>query len=79
MEHIRLFNNQDTYKNKTIESKANYALVAYSNSIHSVTKLKQLEITTGHLDSNSIFNLDTENKLINKYITVHKNKMKIIY
>lgn len=71
--------NQELYKNEPIEIKVNYALLAYNNTIHSVTKLKPFEITSGHLNLNSPFDIELNNQLINNYIENHKGKMKILY
>lgn len=79
IEHIRLLNNQKLYKTEPIEIKVNYALLAYNNSIHSVTNLKPYEIITGHLDTCSPFNIEIEQQLINNYISEHKNKIQLLY
>lgn len=79
IEHIRLLNNQKEYKNDDIECKINYALLAYNNSIHTITKLKPYEIITGHLETNSPFDLEVNTKLINDYTSNHRDKVKILY
>lgn len=79
IEHIRLLNNQNEYKTENIENKVNYALLAYNNSIHSVTKLRPYEIVTGHLETESPFDIDIDTQLMNNYISNHKDKMKILY
>lgn len=79
IEHIRLFNNQNLYKNEPIEIKVNYAILAYNNTIHSVTNLKPYEITTGHLETESPFNLEIDQQLVNNYISSHKEKIKLLY
>lgn len=79
IEHIRLFNNQKTYKNEPIEIKVNYAILAYNNTIHSTTNLKPYEIINGHLENNSPFNLDLEKQMLSNYISEHKDKMKLLY
>lgn len=79
IEHIRLLNNQDNYKKEPIEIKVNYALLAYNNTIHSVTNLKPYEIITGHLGTESPFNVEIDNQLVNNYVISHRDKMKILY
>lgn len=79
IEHIRLLNNQDEYKNDPIEIKIDYALLAYNNTIHSTTNMKPYEIVTGHIGASSPFNIDIENQLINNYIENHKEKVKLLY
>mgnify|MGYP002775336074 CR=1 FL=1 len=77
IEHLRLLNNQEEYKNESIEIKVNYALLAYNNTIHSATNLKPYEIVTGHLETDSPFNIKLENQVTN--IEKHKDKVKIMY
>nr|CAH7734904.1 unnamed protein product [Callosobruchus chinensis] len=79
IEHLRLLNNQIEYKNEPIETKVNYAILAYNNTIHSVTNLKPYEIITGHLNTESPFNLDIDKQLMNNYVYSHKEKMKLLY
>lgn len=79
VEHIRLLNNQKQFKTQPIDNKVNYAILAYNNSIHSVTKLKPNEILFGHLESNDPFNIDLNQKLLNNYIASHKEKMQLLY
>ena len=75
IEHLRLLNNQEEYKNKSIKIKVNYALLAYNNTIHSATNLKPYEIVTGHLETDSPFDIELENQVINNYIEKHKDKV----
>nr|CAH7755026.1 unnamed protein product [Callosobruchus chinensis] len=79
IEHIRLLNNQAEYKTESIETKINYAILAYNNTIHSVTKLKPYEIITGHLDTSSPFNIDVDRQIMNNYLSNHKEKLKLLY
>lgn len=79
IEHIRLLNNREEFKGDSIETKVQYAIIAYNNSIHSVTKLKPFEIIHGHLDPYSTFNIDIEKQLLNNYIYQHREKIKILY
>lgn len=79
IEHIRLLNNQDEYKNDYIEHKVDYALLAYNNTVHSVTNLKPYEVITGHLKTESPFNIDIDQRLMNNYILNHRDKIKLLY
>lgn len=56
-----------------------YAILAYNNSVHSSTKMKPIEVITGHLDNNTLLDLNIEKQLINNYTENHKDRMKIIY
>jgi hypothetical protein len=66
-------------KKDDIESKVNYALLAYNNSIHSVTKLTPLEIINGHINNNSPFEVDLESQIVNNYMEEHREKVKLLY
>lgn len=79
IEHIRIFNNRDEFKTETIESKVKYAVIAYNNSIHSVTKLTPLEVLYGHIESNPILEIDIQNRFINEYVNNHKEKTKRLF
>lgn len=56
-----------------------YAVLAYNNTIPSVTKLTPFEILTGHINSNSILNVDLETQITTNYITNDKRKTNILY
>lgn len=61
-EHIRIFNNREEFKNKSIENKIKYALVAYNssiNNIHSVFLLFPFEIYE-HVNPNSLLEVDAQ-------------------
>ena len=79
LEHIRLFNVQDTFKNENIITKVNYAILAYNNTRHSVTKFTPFEIINGHLEINNPTNIDIEHQLINQYNQSHHDKIKLLY
>lgn len=79
IEHVRLLNNQKEYSKDSIETKVNYALLAYNNSLHSVTKLTPAEIISGHLNVESPFNINLDQQLVNNYIENHKNKTRLLY
>lgn len=79
IEHIRLLNLQNEYKKDPIEQKVNYALLAYNNTVHSVTKLKPFEIITGNICNNSALDIDIEQQLVNDYVSKHKEKIKLVY
>uniref|UniRef100_A0A6P7HBT0 Uncharacterized protein LOC114348839 n=2 Tax=Diabrotica virgifera virgifera TaxID=50390 RepID=A0A6P7HBT0_DIAVI len=42
-------------------------------------KMKPHELITGHIDSNSPFDINIEQQILNNYISNHKEKMKILY
>nr|CAH7733080.1 unnamed protein product [Callosobruchus chinensis] len=79
IEHIRLMNNQQEFKNEPIDSKLDYAVLAYNNTIHSVTNLKPYEIITGHLDTQSPFDMTIDQILMNNYVSKHREKVKLLY
>ncbi|CAB0012285.1 unnamed protein product [Nesidiocoris tenuis] len=57
----------------------NYALIAYNNSVHSVSKLTPFELLYGHLNSKSMLDLDLDYTLANNYLSQHKDKVKALY
>lgn len=56
-----------------------YAILGYNNSIHSVTKMKPLEIITGHLEVNDPFNVKLNKDFMTDYILQHKKKLNLMY
>lgn len=64
IEHIRLFNQQENFKNNSIEEKVNYAVLAYNNTNHTTTKLKPIEIINGHLETNSPLDIDLDKQVL---------------
>lgn len=79
VEHIRVFNNRDEFKSEPISTKVKYAILAYNHSIHSVTKLRPIQVITGHFDSKEPIIAEIEQKLASNYINSHKDKMKMLY
>lgn len=79
IEHIRILNNRENFKNESIETKVKYAIIAYNNSKHTVTKLTPFEIINGHLDNNDQFNINIEQHLISQYNQQHRDKTKLLY
>lgn len=79
IEHIRLLNNQTEFKKDNIMKKVKYAIIAYNNSIHSVTKLTPCEVLFGHINSNNLLDIDIENQYANDYVLSHKEKTKKLY
>lgn len=79
IEHIRLFNLQENFKNELIKDKVNYAILAYNNTNHSTTNLKPVEIINGHLDTNSPLDIELEKQIMQDYIQKHKEKTKLVY
>lgn len=79
IEHIRLFNNQDAYKKDSISNKVRLAILAYNNTIHSITKLKPIDLINGHISNETPFAIDLEAQILNDYINTHKEKTKLLY
>ncbi|KAL1448524.1 hypothetical protein WDU94_006581 [Cyamophila willieti] len=79
IEHIRVFNNRDEFKSEPIFIKIKYAVLAYNHSIHSVTKLRPIQLVTGHFDSTEPVAVDLEQKLASNYLNSHREKMKIVH
>ena len=77
IEHLRILNQNKTFKELRLKERVNYALIAYNNSIHSVTKETPLNILLGHLKLNN-FQL-TEETIVDSYIQNHKEIMEEIY
>lgn len=78
IEHIRLLNNNEIFKTSSIRQKVNYAIVAYNNSIHNITKLKPIEIITGHLNKDTPLDIDINKQVINDYISSHRERVKLL-
>lgn len=78
IEHVRLLNTRGFLKTP-ISHKIVYAILAYNNSLHSVTKLKPIDIINGHITENSPFNLDIDKILINDYVNDHKERSRLLY
>lgn len=79
IEHVRLLNNKIGYQGVSPRVKVLYAVLAYNNTIHSVTKMKPMEVITGHLTNTNPFDIDLEKQILTNYINDHKERSKIIF
>lgn len=79
IEHIRLLNNRQEFKNDPISTKVKYAIIAYNNTTHSATKLKPMDVINGHFEPNDPFEMDIEKMLCTSYVSEHKSKLKHVY
>lgn len=68
---MRLLNTQN-FKSVNIKIKILYAVLAYNNSIHSVTKFKPIDLINGHIAIDDPFNINTEQVLLNDYVENHR-------
>ena len=78
-EHLRLLNNRKEFSCDSTVSKVKYALIAYNNSIHSSTELTPFEVLYGHINQETLLDLDAEKILINDYSAKHREKMAAVY
>lgn len=79
VEHVRLLGNRPEFKGESIGTKVKYAILAYNNSIHSVTKLTPFEVLFGHINTNSFFDIDINKQIANDYVDNHVEKTKRLY
>lgn len=79
IEHIRIFNNRKEFENEPLHTKVRYAILAYNNTIHSVTKLRPIQVITGHLETKDPIEADIDRQLTTNYISNHKEKTKLLY
>lgn len=79
IEHMRLLNNREEFKNTSTRNKINYAIVAYNNSIHSVTKLSPFELLYGHINNRTLLDLDLNKIIAHDYLNQHKEKTRALY
>lgn len=79
IEHARLLSNRDEFKDSPIRTKINYAVIAYNNSIHSVTKLTPFELLYGHIHNKPLTEIDLDQQMSNNYLEQHKQKTKALY
>jgi transposase InsO family protein len=78
LEHIRLLNTQG-FQEEPIQNKILYSVLAYNNSIHSVTQFKPMDLINGHISADNPFDLNIEKELLNDYIERHKNFTQKLY
>lgn len=79
IEHVRILSSRKEFKTADTRSKVNYAVLAYNNSIHSVSKLTPFELLYGHLNLKSLIDLDIEKTLAHDYLAQHKEKVQALY
>lgn len=79
IEHVRVFNNREEFRSEPIFIKVRYAVLAYNHSIHSVTKLRPMQIITGHFEACEPIIMDLEQRLASNYLNSHKEKMKLLH
>lgn len=77
-EHVRLLNNQG-FSKSPITHRVTYAILAYNHTIHSVTKMKPIDVINGHISNNDPFNQNLEQLLLSNYVSEHKEKSKLLY
>src|ERR1700712_1993923 len=78
IEHLRLLNSQGFEKNP-VDKKMTYAIMAYNHSLHTVTKIKPIDIVNGHITDNDPFNIDIDKILLNDYVNDHKERSELLY
>lgn len=77
LEHLRLLKLQ--YKNESTENLIPYSLIAYNNTIHSLTKCRPHDVITGHFDPRDPIYLNFTEKIMQQYIHNHRVRMETIY
>lgn len=77
-EHVRLLNNQGFLKTP-ISQKMKYAILAYNNTIHSITNFKPIDVINGHISTNDPFNMQLDQMLLTDYVADHKTRTKLLY
>lgn len=75
IEHLRIINQRNEFKNASKQEKIKFALIGYNNSVNSITQLTPLETIFGKEQSKNIFETEiaTEDCLTN-----YKNRLKQI-
>lgn len=76
IEHLRIINEREEFKNESYENKINFALIGYNNTMNQITKSTPLEIIFGKDTPKNPF--DT-NSVHEDYLTEYKDKLKIIH
>ncbi|CAH1970941.1 unnamed protein product, partial [Acanthoscelides obtectus] len=77
-EPLRLLNTEG-FQKTSIKMKMLYAALAYNHTLHSVTKLKPIDIINGHITSNEPFDIKIDQLLLNDYTNSHKERTKLLY
>lgn len=79
IEHIRILKERKEFKDVEIQTKVNYAILAYNNSAHSASKTTPFYLLYGHMNPQTLLDINVDEILTNNYLNRHKEKMKIIY
>lgn len=77
LEHLRIL--KLSHKSESVINLMPYAILAYNNSIHSLTKCRPIEVITGHYDPRDPFDIDVSSQLLQQYTINHKAKMTLAY
>lgn len=56
-----------------------YAIMAYNNTIHSITGFTPNEVVFGHTTSRSVFDIDFEKNFMQKLLLDHAKRTKVLY
>lgn len=56
-----------------------YSIMAYNNTIHSVTELTPFEIVFGHTDANKVFDGEFEKEYTQQLLKDHAKRTKVLY
>lgn len=67
------------HKNTDAASVMTYSILAYNNTIHSVTGLTPFEVVFGHTDNNNVFNIDFHHNYMQQLLKDHAKRTKYLY
>ena len=76
LEHLRLLKANHKQPIKLLMC---YAIIAYNNSIHSITRKTPNELLFGHTNLNNPFDLNFEQRCYHEYMQTHKTKLHKLY
>ena len=76
IEHIRIINQRNEFKNVSKENKIKLSLIAYNESINQITNCTPKEILFGKIKNNLPFEVNDSN---DDYLNQHKNNLRIIH
>lgn len=76
IDHLNIINNSPEFSKDSIKTKLHFAIIAYNNSIHTMTKKTPFEIL--NYDMQIPTDIDLEAKLISNYVESHKEKIKAL-